>query len=158
MGRRFLLIMIVLALGTGDLLLLKRHWHHRANFASVTHVGLDSLFVMVPTSTQAAALHNGRWSPDLAKAAIPSEGEALHKRSITLITLEPHPTYGKFLQAIRSLRAQQKCNVLIREGNVLVEGHTKPDQLEIPALVLCGSAIGDAGFSGTLPPDGVVRL
>jgi hypothetical protein len=85
------------------------------------------------------------------------------RRSLVLITLAPRPIYGNFLQSIRKLRSLKKCNVLVREDGEPIKAQAAPpdslpDRLAIPALVLCGSAIGDAGFTGTLPPDGVVRL
>ena len=78
--------------------------------------------------------------------------------SLTPVSLSPNQTYGHFIEVIRDLRARKKCNVLIREdGKPLKALAPHPDgsfdSWENSAIVLCGHQIGDAGFSGTLPPD-----
>lgn len=84
------------------------------------------------------------------------------KQELSYITLAPTPTYSHFVESIRNLRSPGKCNVLIREGGQPVEledaAEREQPELNILALVLCGSSIGHAGFYGTLPPDRIVRI
>lgn len=126
--------------------------------AWITYVGVDSLYVPVGPSQNAAAMRNGRWAPSHEKASFTVKDMADQERTLVLITLAPQPTYGRFLQAVRDLRGRGTCNILIREGRMDFETMSgaldaSNRDLLIPALVLCGHAIGDAGFEGTLPHD-----
>jgi hypothetical protein len=84
---------------------------------------------------------------------------SMRKRRLTFISLAPTPTYGRFIESIRDLKARGICNVVIRENDAPEArvGNGR-NALTIPALVLCGNSIGDAGFDVSLPPDGPLRL
>lgn len=145
------------------MLFLAWHSHNPAKAFAVTYIGLDSLGVVVPASRKASALQNGKWVPDLAITQFPAATMGGEKRELFHIALAPTPTYSRFVATVRDLRSRGKCNVLIREGGrpmgpVDTAERVRQPDVEIPALVLCGTSIGDAGFSGTLPPDRIVRL
>jgi len=164
--RRTLLKLVVAALLVANAVFLT--WHFRPAKAQILHIGLDSLMLSVSERQTAAALQNGVWEPSLAKASLPVRGMAGDVKRIPLITLAPDPTYGRFIRAVRALKARGICNVLVREGADLGEaaspfsgpppGPPPPGVLDVPAIVLCGSSIGDAGFSGKLPPDGGISI
>jgi hypothetical protein len=164
--RRTLLKLVVAALLVSNAIFLT--WHFRPAKAQIFHIGLDSLMLSVPERQTAAALQNGVWEPSLAKASLPVSGMAGDVKWITLVTLAPDPTYGRFIQAVRALKARGTCNVLVREGADLGEaappfsgprpGPPPAGVLDVPAIVLCGSSIGDAGFSGKLPPNGEITI
>jgi hypothetical protein len=77
-----------------------------------------------------------------------------------VISLGPKPSYGSFIQSIRSLRVRHICHVAIVEGAaVLSQMDTPKGLLEIPTIALCEGPIGDAtSFDGKLPPDALLRL
>lgn len=157
-SRRSFLIAIALSLFGGDALFL--FWRaHSKPFEIVTYVGLDSFYAEVPASKNGAALLNGRWEPALGDAEIATEDMGGNQRLLWLISLAPTHTYGLLLASIRDLKARKKCNVLIREGSVptKVADAASHMYVGIPAFILCGRSIGDAGFNGKLPPDGAVR-
>lgn len=161
-SRSLLIVILVAVLGCDTLFLAWRMEQDRPH-AWVTYVGMDSLTVTVPYSKKGAALHASGWQPALEEAEVAANDMHLRRRPLWLITLAPDDSYRRFLASIRDLKARQKCNVLILEGGQPV---ARPDsvpknrqqELEVPALVLCGRSIGDAGFSGALPPDGTIRL
>lgn len=141
-------------------------WRHADRVGTITWVGIDSLGIEVPASQAAARLREGQGNgsgdrgPDSPIAVRARSGR---ERPLAFITLEPRPTYGHFIEAIRDLKARKNCNVAIREGGKSLRSAIPlPDDsfemLEVPAFVLCGTQLGDAGFSGTLPPDGPIRL
>ena len=155
-------MILALALGVGDALFLALRWRDHHISAPITYAGIDSLVVAVPVSRVGATLQNGKWSPALSDAQIPQEDIAGNERSITLVTLTGASAYGNFLQAIKNLKAQGRCNVAVRGSDE--EGVPQhplgefPDSQFLSGLVLCGNSIGDAGFSGKLPLDRQVRL
>lgn len=162
-SRRTFLIAVAIVIAVCDMLFLAWHSRNPAKAFAVTYTGLDSLGVVVPASQRASALQSGKWVPDLAITQFPASTMGGQKRELFYITLAPTPTYSRFLASIRDLRSRGKCNVLIREGGRPMEPQDaaqreKQPEVEILALVLCGSSIGDAGFYGTLPPDRIVRL
>lgn len=162
-SRRTLLIAVAGVIAGCDMLFLAWHSHNPARAFALTYIGVDSLGVVVPASRKASALQNGKWVPDLAVTQVPAATMGGEKRELFYITLGPTPTYSRFLATVRDLRSRGKCNVLIREGGHPMEPQDavqrgKQPDVEVLALVLCGSSIGDAGFSGTLPPDRMVRL
>lgn len=136
--------------------------HKPVRAFAVTYVGVDSLGVISPASHKASALQNGKWVPDLADTQLPGSTMGGTPRELFYISLAPTPTYAHFLAAVRGLKSRGKCNVVIREGGrpitPLADQREVDAEIEMLALVLCGSSIGDAGFSGTLPPDGIVQL
>jgi len=142
------------------LLLLEGVWLYgrqtRAH-AAMTYVGLDSVEVVVPAHTRAARLLAGKWDIDplqpLSRKSVRNGLEAQENR-LAFISLNPRPTFGAAISAIRTLKRQNVCNVVIREagrlGHNTIQFDNGPDRpLAIDALVLCGGPIGDAGFSGT---------
>lgn len=118
--------------------------------AWVTHVGLDSLSYFIPINRAASTYRNGRWQPGLNATRIAPE-------PIDYVTLAPRPTYGQFLRVIRDLKRRGRCNVLIHYPGIPI---VKPEVagaeivFDVPALVLCGDAIGDAGINEPVPADG----
>lgn len=79
------------------------------------------------------------------------------------ITLAPHPTYAHFLTVVRDLKTNGKCNIAIRDAGKPIQSDGDAEgpfeyALDVPALVLCGRPIGDAGFYGRLPRDRIVQL
>lgn len=166
-SRRRLLVIVALALLVTDaLLLFTSYKRHLAFNAMVTYVGLDSIDMLVPVGMRPAKLRGGEWDvdpiPTLNAAMLETSNDA-HARPISLVSLAPEATYGKAQIALRSLKARKVCNVLIRESGRVEPGTINfPDgperAIRIPALVLCGSSIGDAGFSGVLPADGPIHV
>lgn len=157
--RRLFLVMVVLALVTVNIIFLYLPAHDDGSPTTITFVGLDSLGVVVPASTPFAEFHEGKWLPDpKAQAREIVEDMGRNKRSLALISLMPRPTYGRFIQSMRDIKARNICNIAILEGAEHIKS-TAPlpdgsqEYLQIPAFVLCGHAIGDAGFYGELPPD-----
>lgn len=132
---------------------------------TITYVGLDSLGMLVPASHPAATLREGQW--EIGGHIVADLGTYSRSKSRQgdplLITLGPRPTYGRFLTSVRDLKTRKICNVFIREGGKAVRtamplANGTRDGLEVSALVVCGRALGDAGFSGALPADGFVRI
>ncbi|ATY33778.1 hypothetical protein [Sphingomonas psychrotolerans] len=163
--RASLSVMVVLLVAANTAFFAWR-WHSVDAVGTVTWVGIDSLSIEVPASQPAVRLHQGEWDSNdkgLAASMSPVQTMAGRERALAFITLAPQPTYAHFIEAIRDLKARRVCNVAVREGGrpwratiPLPDGSF--DGLDVPALVLCGQQLGDAGFSGTLPPDGPIRL
>lgn len=120
----------------------------------VTHVGLDSFGLPLPAPEWAAAFRKSEQNHGGGEVDVPAHDMGGHTRSLTLIVLAPTPTYGHFIDAIRDLRARGKCNLMVREGAQPTRNLDGAQDWRSMALVLCGRSIGDAGFYGTLPPDG----
>ncbi|KQN37418.1 hypothetical protein ASG37_10205 [Sphingomonas sp. Leaf407] len=109
-----------------------------------THIELDSLAMVVPSRRPAARLVDGRWDMDpRPDAERPFPGLP----RLAYVSLAPDPTLGHAVRMIRDLRQRGICNVLIREGGSPYSVSDFPGgrdrDLQIPALVLCGEAIGD---------------
>lgn len=164
--RRLLAIVALALLVTNALLLFTSYKRHFAYNATVTYVGLDSTDMLVPVGMRPAKLRGGKWDvdpiPTLNAAMLETHNDA-RARPIALVSLAPQATYGKAISVFRSLKARKICNVLIREsGRVepnIMNFPDGPDRaIAIPALVLCGSSIGDAGFFGVLPADGPIHV
>lgn len=165
--RRRLLIIVALALlGTDAINLSAFYKRHFAYNATVTYAGIDSLGMLVPAGMRPAKFQGGKWDvdpiPTLNVAMFEAHNDA-RTTPIALISLSPQSTYGKALEVFRTLKASKVCNVLIREGGrmepVTVDFPDGPDKaISIPALVLCGSSVGDAGFYGVLPTDRPVHV
>lgn len=134
--------------------------------ATITYLGLDSGSFVVPSKQRAAKWRNDDWDVDPAIASgflHEKSASNAERRTTAYITLAPESTFGAALAAIRNLKGRKICNVLIRDAGQLyrdrVDFPEGPDYpLEIPAIVLCGDADGDAGFSGKLPSDGPIRI
>jgi hypothetical protein len=162
--RRRMLAVFVIVLLTIDALFLVASYKRQSSYsATITHIGLDSTDMLVPISMRPAKLRAGKWDIDpipTLDANILETVRNLGVKPLALVSLSPQPTYGQAISVIRSLKARRVCNVLIREGGwhepgALIRFPGGPEKvLRIPPLVLCGSAVGDAGFSGTLPADG----
>lgn len=139
--------------------------HFVAPNAMITYVGLDSTGLTVPMTMRASRLRSGKWDSDPLHALRSVRidfGLGVRQPSFALVSLDPEGSYGKAVEVIRDLKARHICNVLIREGGqaegVVIDFPNGPDQaLTIPAIVLCGSPVGDAGFFGTLPADGPIH-
>ena len=158
--RRRLLLVVAGVLGVADVVFL---WHSlKPIYAPITFVGLDSFAVVVPASKKGATLKDGRWHPAVSAAQISAQTMTGEERPVTLVTLTRSAPISNLIEVIKNLRAQRKCNVIIRgsdeEGMPTALFQSEGKDLLIPALVLCGHAIGDAGFTGVLPPDGRVRI
>ena len=158
--RRRLLLVVACVLAFADVVLF---WHSlEPIYAPITFVGMDSLSVIVPLSQRGATLKDGRWQPAASGAQILAKDQQGNERRLTLVTLTSSAPFGNLIEVIRDLRSQGKCNVIIRgsdeEGPPPSFLKLGDNDLIIPALVVCGQAIGDSGFSGKLPPDGVVRI
>jgi hypothetical protein len=158
--RRRLLLVISGVLGIADAAFL---WHtFKPIYAPITFVGSDSLLVTVPVSKKGATLKNGSWHPALSEAQISAEILPGKEQPLTLVTLTHSSPFPNLIEVIKTLRAQGKCNVVIRgsdeEGVPPLQFRPEGEDLLLPAFVLCGDSIGDAGFHGTLPPDGMVRI
>jgi hypothetical protein len=134
---------------------------HVGSNATITYAGLDSLNVVVAVHEPAAKLRNGKWDIDPfqpLRLVSPATTTGVRKRRLAFVSLDPYPTFGAAMNVIRDLKRRNICNVLIREAGIL-EGepvnfpHGRDRALSIPALVLCGGSMGDAGFSGKLPPE-----
>ena len=133
--------------------------------ATITYVGFDSLSVTVPARMKAAQLRDGKWDINPFQPLHPSGGDSTGDSvpPLAYVSLAPLRTYGAATDVIRDLKQRQVCNVVIRESGVLsstVEDFPggRDHGLTMDALVLCGRSIGDAGFTGQLPPDGPVSL
>jgi hypothetical protein len=82
---------------------------------------------------------------------------------MAFVSLGPSPTFGQAIAIFRDLKRRQVCHVLVREGGeatpIKVNFGKGPEaSLDLPAIVLCGRAYGDAGFSGRLPPDRSIHV
>jgi hypothetical protein len=157
--RRLFLVMVVMALVTANIIFLYLPALYKNPTATIMFVGLDSTGAFVPTAYPFAEFRQGKWVPDpTVQAREIVEDMGGNKQSLALISLMPQPTYGHFIQSVRDLKARNICNIAIREGAEPIKSDTPlPDgsfeYFSIPALVLCGQSIGDAGFYGELPPD-----
>jgi hypothetical protein len=150
---RLLLIAIVIALITGNALLLARHRRPEIVPLYIIHAGIDSLVIGASPTNRVTSFSNGRWTPNLEKAATLTEEMNGRKRRLWIVDLTSSSTYGDFLDAIRDLKTHRKCNIAMNVGADWVD----PTGSKISsALVLCGTSIGDAGFTGTLPRDGPI--
>lgn len=124
---------------------------------SVTYVGLDSFAVSISDLKGGATLLDGQWKPSLQDAEAWTEDMSGHKRRYWIVRLAPMATYGHFLASVRDLKIHNKCNVAIGEkADFMWAGEALANLGN--ALVLCGSSIGDAGFTGELPNDGAIHL
>jgi hypothetical protein len=151
-----MLILAATMLAIGNLFFLLWNYSRRADQAYLTFIGLDSWAVVASPAPVGSALQGGQWNPALVKTKILAHDWFGKPMPIAVVTLSPRQTYGHFLEVIHNLKAQKLCNVLIVEDAQRSELTTSPDEVMIPALVLCGYAVGDAGFSGTLPEDGTL--
>ncbi|MGW8191743.1 hypothetical protein [Sphingomonas hankookensis] len=149
--RRTVLTWIAGLLVCGNLVIMvpamvpeKREW--------VTHAGLDSMAYMIPLDRTASAYRDEHWKPGLDETRLAPD-------SIDYVTLAPGPTYGKFLHVIRDLKRRRRCNVLIHYPGIRI---LEPEAIgvervfDVPALVLCGRAVGDAGIQEPVPTDGFI--
>jgi hypothetical protein len=135
--------------------------------AAITYAGLDSLFLVAPRSQPAAILLRGKWHPDPAsdgRVRVPIMTTRFGPpKQVVVISLGAKPSYGSFIQSLRSLRVRHICHVAILEGagiaSEMERGDTPVGLLEIPTIALCEGSIGDAvAFDGKLPPDALLRL
>lgn len=153
MPRRPALMMFALVLSVIDVAFLS--WIHLAYAnAAVTYVGLDSIAFKVPSNEPSLTLRQQHWYLD--GRPMSDWTEYLKNREsgpVALITLAPQPTYDQFIRSIRDLKKRKICNVAIREGGEQLESAKLAS-----ALILCGHGLGDAGFFGTLPEDGPIRI
>lgn len=164
--RRTSLKLVALALLASNAVWFGYRYYGAGETADITYVGLDSMGMPIPESQPAMMLKDGKWQPDPAadsKVNVPTLGFGGRPRPLTIVSLAPKPTYGRFIKAVRYLRARRICNFALRQDKT-------PDKANMPftdsaienvassAFVLCGYGFGDAGFSGELPPDGEIRL
>lgn len=150
-------LLILTAAGLAAVNMLYGVWYNgrSTNDVRVTYVGFDSIYVVVPVKEQGAVLHGQEWRPTL-KASEKSAGDMIGMQHlIPLISLGSHSDYGQFILSVRDLKARGVCHVLIRDG---AEPMRQGIDVMVPTLILCGRAIGDAGFYGTLPADRTIRL
>ncbi len=134
--------------------------------AAITYAGLDSVVLFVPRNQPASILLRDKWQRDPATdtaVQVPAETQTGRPLHFVVISLGPTPSYGSFIQSVRSLRVRHVCHVAILEGAAVfsrMEHSDPPDgQLGIPTIALCEASIGDAaGFDGKLPPDALLRL
>ena len=167
MIRRYQLAIIVLALLIGNALLLSDYYkRYIAYNAEITYVGLDSIDMIVPVGMRPATLLAAKWDIDPIPTVDANMFETIGSASVkplALVSLAPHPTYSQAIKVIHDLKARHVCNVLIRESGrlekITINFPNGPDKaIAIPALVLCGESIGDAGFYGVLPADGPTHV
>jgi hypothetical protein len=164
--RRQLSIVVLALLIANTLFVITLYKRHFAYNATITYIGLDSLGMVLPVRTRPAKWVAGKWDIDPAatlNANMSGTFEDTSQRPLALVSLAPQPTYGRAIGIIRALKARHVCNVLIREGGRLdpeiINFPGGPDRaLEIPAVVLCGNSVGDAGFQGVLPADGPIHV
>lgn len=125
----------------------------------VTHVGLDSASYLIPLERKAAMFRQNRWQPKLDATKIESVRRGSSLAPVDYISLSSTPTFGQFLDIVRDLKQRDRYNVLMHYPGI---GVFKPDSAEtglepmfdVPALVLCGEALGDAGISDPIADDG----
>lgn len=130
-------------------------------YAPITFIGTDSINAIVPISERGATLKGGVWHPPISEAQILVRDMMGNERPLTLVTLTASEPYSNLIEVIKNLRANGKCNVLIRgsdEEGVPPYPILSDGSLFMKGVVLCGSSIGDAGFQGTLPADGMVQV
>jgi hypothetical protein len=160
--RRSRLLLLACMLAIADALLLGWRWHRdTAANGLVTYAGLDSITMMVDADVPRLGLRGGSWFLDKAPADPAAYAKGLAAEGHMPVVSAS--TYRQFLVAVRDLKARKVCNVLIAEGGQLEKAAPMSkdgdvDTLTIPAFVLCGRPIGDAGFQGVLPPDGPVHV
>ncbi len=159
------LILLALVLLLANLGFLGWQWHRdTAPNAEITYAGLDSAVVIspLPLEEPILSLHAGQWHldgkplPDVAAYL----GKLAADQRLPIVSVR---SLGELPPVLRALKARKGCNILIREGGSV--SRTGPladppnsEMLDMPALVLCGHAFGDAGFSGALPPDGPIHI
>lgn len=127
----------------------------------VTHVGLDSASYMAPIDRKAATFQQKRWQPTLDDTKIESVRSDFVLVPVDYVSLSPAPSYGQFLAIVHHLKRRGRCNVLVQCPEIRI---VKPDSAElgmdpvfdVPALVFCGEALGDAGISDPIADDGFV--
>jgi len=163
MSRRSCLILLACALATADLLFLGWRWHRdTAPNAEITYIGLESLSMLMPIAEPTLSLKAGQWQLDgkpLADSTAYLRSLAAKKR----MPMVSAPTFGELPGVLRALKARKACNILIREGGTAfttgpMANPPGEEMLDVQALVLCGNSAGDAGFHGTLPPDGPIHV
>jgi hypothetical protein len=154
--RRSLLILIAAALAIANILYFTWYLRYRPDESRITYVGLDSYVVVLSKPPSSSVFQDGQWKPALTKTQIIAEDWWGKPMPVSLVSLFPHPTYAHFIEVIRDLKHRQKCNVLIVENGQLFalpdeDAPVPQNEIYLPALVLCGKPIGDAGFAGILP-------
>lgn len=133
--------------------------------AAITYVGLDNVSLMVPASTRAAQLSDGKWDVDPLQPlrsdwANPPPGQKAEP--IAFVSLGPNSGFGKATEVFRDLKAKHVCHVVVREGGLGIDpkmdnGAGPETRFEFPTVALCGGPIGDAGFYGGLPADRLIH-
>ena len=163
--RRIWLKLAVIILLAGNVFFFATHDSFWGTSATISYVGLDSLDMVMPNDHPATALLAGKWTSDPAvgPATISVTNSEGHIGKMVLVTLAPEPSYGKFIEVVRALKAKGICNVFIRESGIdsgarvrFADGERSASK--IPSIVLCGRPMGDAGFYGALPPDKKIRI
>ena len=171
---RFSLIITASALLAIDLVWLLNRANGWSSYGTITFVALDSASIVFPRDQKVSRWHEGSWRPALNSTKITGT-DALGKESqLYLLTLQPNPTFGRFLEVIREFKKRGRCNIALWDsGNVHLDfaqsgGWPKAmtataktlshADVEVPALVLCGNPIGDHGYFEPLPADQPIRL
>lgn len=148
---RLLLVVAVVVLFVGDGLFLSSRTHHDSS-SRITHAGLDSFALFIDNSKAGGGILDSPY-PQAEEAS--TEDMVGRKRRYWIVRLGSNATYGQFLATIRDVRANSKCNVVIAEHGDIPWPTETPANLGA-AFVLCGTSIGDAGFTGKLPKDETV--
>lgn len=142
-----------------------RYHHATAVNGVITYAGIDSMGEAFPENQAALSLKAGALQPDPG-AMVTVNRLGGDPRQLAVVGLAATPTYGRFIEMIRQLRARRLCNLAIRRERA--QGLTPfiSDRFKAgtegfeytPWLVLCGGSIGDTGFQGTLPPDSKIHI
>jgi len=161
---------LILAIVAGALCLADAFWVYERCFrlnAAITHIGLDSVVMIMPASAKAAELRDGRWDINPLETTQPKSyglPAAQNRWQIAFVSLGSRSQYGRAVAVIRDLKARHICHVALREGATrtavkLDFGKGPETSLEVPTIVLCGDAYGDGtGFVGPLTADHDIHL
>ncbi|WP_156347256.1 MULTISPECIES: hypothetical protein [unclassified Sphingomonas] len=125
----------------------------------VTHVGLDSARYAIPIDRRPATFREKRWQPALDDTKIESVQRGSVRVPVDYISFSSNPTFGKFLEMVRDLKRRGRCNVLVHHPGINIFrpetiGPAPKPMFDVPALVLCGEALGDAGITSPVTEDG----
>lgn len=161
--RRSILVIAAASLLLANIYLIVVGNHDRSPNAKIIFVGLDSFSALVPASHRFSTKNYNEWNPTLKESAYIGSDQAGNRRPVGLVSLAPEATYGKFIKSVEDLRARKICNVAIREhGNILNSLVANADGTHqiviVPTFILCGRAIGDAGYMDEIPPDEAIRI
>jgi hypothetical protein len=160
----------ILTTAAAALLIADGFWAYGRYFrpnAAVTYIGLDSVTINVSASARAPQLRHGKWDIDPSRTLQsrfydPPPGQK--RLEIALVSFGPQPQFGQAIAVIRDLKARKVCHIALRDSATVTPvkldfGNGPETSLDVPTIVLCGAAYGDAVvLAGPLPRDRAIHI